>query len=78
MSKTWTPSGVWTTQVFVSGYGPFGTLGDMISETFHAHHKAAIRKPNKKVASVSTGTSCESLEWETVTGVKSKKDLQDN
>jgi len=50
------------------------TLGDMISEAFHAHYKAVNRNPEEKVASVSMGTSCKSSEWETVTGVNSAKD----
>jgi len=43
-----------------------GTLGDMISEAFHAH-KRREREARKK-----SSTAAESSEWELVTSVKSK------
>ena len=51
-----------------------GTLGDIISEAFHAHKKreSEARRKEAKEARKKSSTAAESSEWGLVTSVKSK------
>ena len=55
------------------------TLGDIISEAFHAHHLTkytrAYEADKKKKVAVSTGTSCEATEWVTDTDMNINKNF---